>query len=100
MHPKDLRIEDYRYDLPDEQVAKYPLPERDASRLLVYKDGKTTEDSYRNIAGHIPAGALMVFNQTKVVHARLLFKKDSGGVIEIFCLAPHSRYADIQTAML
>jgi S-adenosylmethionine:tRNA ribosyltransferase-isomerase len=100
MHPKDIRIEDYRYDLPDEQVAKYPLQQRDASRLLIYKGGDITEDIYRNIAAHLPANALMVFNQTKVVHARLLFKKASGGVIEIFCLAPHKQYADIQTAML
>jgi S-adenosylmethionine:tRNA ribosyltransferase-isomerase len=100
MHPREIRIEDFTYDLPDERIAKYPLVERDASKLLIYKDGKIAEDTYRNLAGHIPAGTLMVFNQTKVVHARLLFTKPSGGVIEVFCLAPHSRYADIQTAML
>lgn len=99
MHPKDIRIEDYRYELPDEQVAKYPLPQRDASRLLVYDNGVISEDVYADLARHIPADALMVFNQTKVVHARLLFKKASGGVIEIFCLAP-AYNTDIQTAML
>jgi len=99
-HPKDLRIEDYTYPLPDERIAKYPLEERDASKLLIYKDGVITEDIYRNISAHIPSRALMVFNQTKVVNARLLFKKPSGSVIEVFCLAPHSRYTDIQTAML
>jgi len=100
MHPKDIRIEDYTYLLPDERIAKYPLASRDASKVLVYKDGIITEDIYRNIARHIPNDTLMVFNQTKVVHARLLFKKPSGGVIEVFCLAPAAQYADIQTAML
>ena len=99
-HPKDLRIEDYTYQLPDERIAKYPLATRDASKLLIYKNGEITEDTYRNIAAHIPADTLMVFNQTKVVHARLLFTKASGSVIEVFCLAPHDRYTDIQTAML
>jgi S-adenosylmethionine:tRNA ribosyltransferase-isomerase len=100
MHPKDLRIEDFTYELPDEQVAKYPLEVRDASKLLVYKDGIVAEDTYRNIADHIAADKLLVFNQTKVVHARLLFKKPTGGIIEAFCLEPHEQYTDIQTAML
>lgn len=99
MHPKNLRIQDYTYELPDERIAKYPLKERDASKLLVYKDGTITEDVYRNISTHIPADTLMIFNQAKVVHARLLFKKESGGAIEVFCLSPHEQYADIQTAM-
>jgi len=100
MHPKDIRIEDFTYTLPDERIAKYPLPERDASKLLVYKNGNISTDIYKNIATYIPAETLMVFNQTKVVHARLLFKKYSGSIIEVFCLAPHDQYADIQTAML
>ncbi|MCB0697631.1 MAG: S-adenosylmethionine:tRNA ribosyltransferase-isomerase [Chitinophagaceae bacterium] len=100
MHPKELRIEDYTYHLPDERIAKYPLEERDASKLLIYKKGQPAEDTYRNIAEHIPAKALMVFNRTKVVQARLLFTKDTGGVIEIFCLEPHEQYSDVQTAML
>jgi S-adenosylmethionine:tRNA ribosyltransferase-isomerase len=99
MHPKDLRIEDYTYPLPEERIAKYPLPERDQSKLLIYKERQITEDTYAHIAAHIPETAIMVFNQAKVVHARLLFRKDSGGVIEVFCLAPHEQYADIQTAM-
>jgi S-adenosylmethionine:tRNA ribosyltransferase-isomerase len=99
MHPKDLRIEDFTYSLPDERIAKYPLEVRDASKLLVYTEGAITEDIYSNIAAHIPADSLMVFNQTKVVNARLIFKKPSGGVIEVFCLSPHTQYADIQTAM-
>ncbi len=100
MHPKDLRIENYTYHLPDDRIAKYPLPERDASRLLICNDGIITEDVYKNIAEHIPPGSLMLFNQTRVVNARLLFKKPSGSTIEVFCLSPHKQYADIQTAML
>jgi S-adenosylmethionine:tRNA ribosyltransferase-isomerase len=99
MHPKDLRIEDYTYPLPEERIAKYPLPERDQSKLLIYKEGQIAEDTYRHIATYIPANTIVVFNQAKVVHARLLFRKESGGVIEVFCLAPHEQYADIQTAM-
>lgn len=100
MHPGNLRIEDYTYGLPDEKIARHPLAERDASRLLVYKEGIITEDRYRNLAQHIPAGMLMVFNRTRVVHARLLFRKPTGGIIEIFCLAPGDACPDIQTAML
>lgn len=99
MHPKDLRIADYTYELPDEKVAKYPLSIRDASRLLIYKNGHISESTYLDIATHIPHNSLMVFNQTKVVNARLLFKKPTGGVIEVFCLEPGDEYADIQTAM-
>ncbi len=100
MHPRELRIEDYTYELPDEQVAKYPLEIRDASKLLIYKDGAIQEDTYQHLAEHIPENTLLVFNQTKVVYARLLFKKPTGGIIEAFCLEPHEQYADIQTAML
>lgn len=99
-HPKKLRIEDYTYPLPEQRIAKYPLAKRDASKLLIYNSGLITEDTYSNIAAYIPTGTLMVFNQTKVVHARLLFTKPSGGAIEVFCLNPHDRYMDIQTAML
>lgn len=99
-HPKELRIEDYTYPLPDERIAKYPLEQRDASKLLVYQHGQLTEDTYKNIANHIPADSLMVFNRTRVVQARLLFKKETGGQIEVFCLEPHEQYGDVQTAML
>jgi S-adenosylmethionine:tRNA ribosyltransferase-isomerase len=98
MHPKNLRIEDHTYHLPDERIAKHPLEERDASKLLIYRDGDITADTYRNIAMYVQGGSCMVFNQTKVVHARLLFKKESGSTIEVFCLAPEA--GDIQTAML
>ncbi len=98
-HPKHLSISDFTYELPDHRIAKFPLAERDASKLLLYRDGAISEDIYKNIANHIPEGALLVFNQTKVVNARLLFKKPTGGQIEVFCLAPY-QYPDIQTAML
>ncbi len=100
MHPKNLSIADFTYLLPEERIAKYPLSERDASKLLVYKEGKISEDIYRNISSHIPANSLLVFNNTKVVEARLLFQKPTGAVIEIFCLEPHEQYPDVTSAML
>lgn len=99
MHPRELKIEDFTYHLPDEKIAKYPLAQRDASRLLVYNHGNIQEDTYLHLAGQLPAGSLLVFNQTKVVHARLLFKKDTGGLIEVFCLEPHAQYPEVQSAL-
>ena len=99
-HPKDISILEYTYSLPDEQIAKYPLPERDESKLLVYKDGMLEESAYKALASHLPADTLLIFNNTKVVEARLLFTKATGGVIELFCLEPHDQYSDITTAML
>ena len=84
----DIKIEDYSYVLPDERIAKYPLSERDSSKLLVYKDGACTETVFKNLPQHIPAGSMMVFNDTKVVPARLFFKRPTGAHIEIFCLEP------------
>ena len=83
-----LHIEDYNYPLPDERIAKYPLPERDASKLLVYRDGQVAERKFRHLAEELPEGALMVFNETKVVPARLFFKRPTGAHIEVFCLEP------------
>ena len=100
MHPKELRISDFTYDLPEKKIAQKPLQERDASKLLIYKNGTISEDIYRNLASHIPTDSLIVFNQTKVIHARLIFQKTTGGIIEIFCLEPHSSYPDITTAMV
>ena len=98
MDPREINISDYQYLLPEEKIAKYPLPHRDASKLLVY-DGKITDSTYRNLAEHIPANSLLVFNDTKVIEARILFQKQSGGVIEVFCLHPHTKHGDITTAM-
>lgn len=99
-HPKELSILDYTYALPEERIAAFPLAERDASKLLICKEGTITEDRYSHIVQHIPDHSLLVFNNTKVVEARLLFQKNTGGMIEIFCLEPHEQYADITSAML
>ena len=95
-----LYIKDFDYNLPDEKIAKYPLEKRDASKLLIYENDLIKEDVYLNLAAYLPANSLMIFNNTKVVEARLLFKKSSGTTIEIFCLEPADTYADITTAML
>lgn len=84
----DIRIEDYNYPLPDERIAKYPLAERDSSKLLRYIDGKIDEFVFRQIPELLPSDAVMVFNDTKVVPARLHFVRPTGARIEIFCLQP------------
>ncbi len=99
MNPKELSINNFIYELPEEKIAKYPLQKRDESKLLVYKNGVINESVYKNVATEISANSLLVFNNTKVVEARLLFEKKTGGVIEIFCLEPADIYADITTAM-
>ena len=94
MNPKNIHIADYTYDLPDERIAKYPLPERDASKLLIYDHGEVREDVFTSLPNYLPSGALMVFNNTKVIQARLHFRKQTltqpalGALIEVFCLEP------------
>ena len=83
-----LSISDYNYPLPDERIAKYPLPERDHSKLLIYKDGAVSEDRFFRVGDYIPAQSLLVYNNTRVIQARLVFHKPSGARIEIFCLEP------------
>jgi S-adenosylmethionine:tRNA ribosyltransferase-isomerase len=100
MHPKNLSILDFTYPLPADRIAQYPLPERDQSRLLVYQNGEISESIYARLADHLPEHTLLIFNNTKVVEARLVFEKNSGSKIEIFCLEPDNRYADITTAMM
>ena len=96
MNTKEIQIRDYNYPLPDERIAKFPLPERDSSKLLVYKSGEVSEDCFRSLPQYIPKGALMVFNNTKVIRARLHFRKLStqqgvqGALIEVFLLEPAS----------
>jgi S-adenosylmethionine:tRNA ribosyltransferase-isomerase len=80
--------------LPEEKIAVYPLAERDRSKLLIYKNGNISEDIYRNIADYFPENCFLVFNDTKVIKARILFQKKSGAVIEIFCLEPHEKIND------
>jgi S-adenosylmethionine:tRNA ribosyltransferase-isomerase len=99
MHPKNISIIDYTYHLPNERIASSPLPERDSSKLLIYKDGVIKEDIYKNIADHIPEKSLLVFNNTKVIQARILFQKQTGGVIEIFCLEPYEAMNEYSTIM-
>lgn len=84
----DIRIEDYNYELPDEKIAKYPLSKRDASKLLHYESGNVDQKLFSDISSLIPEGSLMVFNDTKVVPARLHFQRETGAHIEIFCLEP------------
>jgi S-adenosylmethionine:tRNA ribosyltransferase-isomerase len=93
MHPKNISIQDFTYNLPNEKIALHPLPERDASKLLIYKNGNTKTDYYKNIADYLPKNSLLVFNNTKVINARIQFTKPTGGAIEIFCLEPLSEYS-------
>ena len=88
MNTKNIQIADYNYPLPDERIAKFPLSERDSSKLLVYRGGEVSEDKFTNLPKYLPQGALMVFNNTKVIQARLHFRKETGATIEVFCLEP------------
>jgi S-adenosylmethionine:tRNA ribosyltransferase-isomerase len=83
-----IDLQEYDYRLPEEKIAQYPLRERDMSKLLIYKNGGITEDTFKSIHQYLPAGSLMLFNDTKVIRARLNFRKESGAKIEIFCLEP------------
>ncbi len=89
---KDISIEEYDYPLPEDRIAKYPLPERDASKLLVLKDNAIQASQFKYIGDFLPKGALLVFNETKVIRARLQFHKATGSRIEIFCLEPEKDY--------
>ena len=86
--PQHIHINDYTYPLPEARIAKYPLAERDASKLLVYRQGKIDEMRFRDLPEVLPKGALLVFNNTRVIRARLLFRKETGAAIEVFCLEP------------
>lgn len=86
--PKHIKIQDFNYTLPDERIAKYPLAVRDQSKLLLYKHGEVNEDIFTSLPSYINKGELMVFNNTKVIQARLHFRKETGALIEVFCLEP------------
>ena len=88
METKNIQISDYNYELPDARIAKFPMAERDHSKLLIYDKGSVGEDVFYNLPQHLPAHALMVFNNTKVIQARLHFRKDTGALIEVFLLEP------------
>ena len=86
--PKNISILDFTYELPAERIALHPIAQRDASKLLIYKNGNIQQDIYKNMDTHLPSDSLLIFNNTKVIKARILFTKPSGGVIEIFLLEP------------
>jgi S-adenosylmethionine:tRNA ribosyltransferase-isomerase len=88
MRIKDIDLSDYNYDLPDEKIAQYPVNERDMSKLLISDRSSISHTVFHNIDEHIPAGHLLVFNNTKVVRARIRFQKDTGASVEVFCLEP------------
>ncbi len=88
MDTKHIRINDYDYPLPDERIAKFPLARRDQSKLLVWRQGQITDDTFCRLPDYLPEGALMVFNNTKVIQARMHFRKSTGAFIEVFLLEP------------
>ena len=92
------RIIDFNYPLPEDKIAIYPVNKRDNSKLLVYRDEKISEDTFNNISRHIDDNSLLIFNNTKVVKARLIFHKTTGAKIEIFCLEPPN-YNNISTEL-
>lgn len=85
---KHIKISDYNYPLPDERIAKFPLPVRDQSKLLVYQHGQISETHFTSLPDYLEPGTLMIFNNTKVIQARLHFRKETGALIEVFCLEP------------
>lgn len=94
--PKNINIEDYNYNLPKERIAQFPLKKRDNSKLLLVKNGVISQDMFYNIVDHIPEKSLLIFNNTKVIQARMLFQKPTGAMIEIFCLEPYDPVKEIQ----
>ena len=84
--PRHIRISEFNYPLPDERIAKFPLSVRDQSKLLLYRHGEVSEDRFTSLPEYLPSGSLMIFNNTKVIQARLHFRKETGALIEVFCL--------------
>ncbi len=100
MSPQNISIADYDYELPDNRIALHPLAQRDLSKLLLYKKGNLSKTTFSRISEHIPSHSLLVFNNTKVINARIKFAKPTGAIIEIFCLEPHGTITDYASAML
>ena len=88
MDTKHIRIKDFDYNLPNDRIAKFPVSPRDHSKLLIYDKGEVSEDMFYNIADHLPSGSLMIFNNTRVIQARMHFRKSTGALIEVFLLEP------------
>lgn len=99
-HPKHISIADYQYTLPEHAIAKHPLPKRDDSKLLVYRLANIEESYYHQLPNYLPANTLLIFNNTRVVPARLYMQTSGGQTVEVFCLEPGAGYADISAAML
>ena len=99
MDPRHISINDYNYELPDERIAMYPLAERDASKLLVYQKGQISQTHFSEIDQYLPEETLLVLNNTKVINARIRFKKDTGAGIEIFCLEPFGNMTEYSSVM-
>ncbi|MBX2916527.1 MAG: S-adenosylmethionine:tRNA ribosyltransferase-isomerase [Cyclobacteriaceae bacterium] len=99
MSNKIISIQDYTYELPDDRIARFPLPQRDQSKLLVYREGSIKHDQFTNLVAHVPSKSTLFFNNTRVIPARLRFKKGTGATIEIFLLHPVAPSAIVQQAM-
>lgn len=99
MNPSEISIQNYHYHLPEEKIALHPLQQRDASKLLLYKNGEIKETVFKNIHEYLPEKCLLVFNNTKVINARLHFKKTTGAAIEIFCLEPAGAVNEYSSVM-
>ena len=98
-NPRQLRIQDFRYDLPAARIAPEPLPDRAGSRLLVYRGGVITDKTFRDLPAELPAGSLLIFNDTRVVRARLLAQRPTGGQVELFCLEPVAPHRALEPAL-
>ncbi|MCU0370983.1 MAG: S-adenosylmethionine:tRNA ribosyltransferase-isomerase, partial [Bacteroidales bacterium] len=97
-HPGQLKADHFDYPLPDSRIAQFPLDVRDRSKLLIYRNASAGEDLFYNLVHHLPPESLVIFNETRVIHARLLFRKASGSPVELFCLEPRAPYRDHQQA--
>ncbi|MDD4632472.1 MAG: S-adenosylmethionine:tRNA ribosyltransferase-isomerase, partial [Proteiniphilum sp.] len=86
----ELQISHFNYDLPDDKIARYPLSQRDTSKLLLYRNAQLSSCTFNELPALLPQESLLLFNNTRVIHARLLFYKETGAQIEIFCLSPHA----------
>lgn len=100
MKAQEFQIKNFTFNLPESRIAKYPLAERDLSKLLVYQNGNISEDIYRNLDNYISEKSIFIFNNTKVIQARLQFKNSTGGRIEIFCLQPSEENSEPSSAMI
>lgn len=94
MHPKDLKISDFTYDLPNDRIAYQPVNPRDTSKLLIYKNGELSHDVYYQLENYLTDEDVLVFNDTKVIKARVLFQRETGSIIEVFCLEPDEEFTD------